>query len=101
MAIQTVKDERTNGGGDPVASDVLDADDQATAGRRAPADTGVGIADTAPAPQTGIYVPPSMDPGDTPIAADTDPSSTASADETGQGGNVWEDGKRKALDWNG
>jgi hypothetical protein len=91
--------EQTNGSGDPVAATVLEADEQAREGLRAPAETGVGSTPDGP-PQGGIYVPSSMDPGDTPEAGDVDPGSNRSADETGQGGDVDELKKRKAFGWN-
>src|ERR1700694_4155728 len=101
MAMQTQYDP-TNGSGDPVPADDIHAHNQAARGLRPPPDAGSGRASGSaphasytPSPQSGIYVPPGMDPGDTPEAGDVDPGATASADETGQGGNVWGAGKRK------
>lgn len=55
---------------------------------------------TKPAPGLSGYAPQTDDPGDTPEAGDVDPGATASADETGQGGDVTEPKKRHGLPWN-
>lgn len=77
-----------NGDSDPIPSDTEAANDQPN-----PTFMAQG--------NEGIYIPPAIDPGDTPEAGDVDPGSTASADETGQSGDVTQAKKNTANDWNG
>ncbi len=64
-----------------------------------PGSRAAGEADKPNAPSSAHD--PSQNNADTPVGGDTDPDSTASADETGQAGVNDRPGKDKAHPWNG
>ncbi len=90
------------GGGDTSPQDARDM----TQGQESyPGDRAVGEADRSVGPTDRATNASTADAASnnaaTPIAGDTDPGSTQSADETGQAGDPTDPAKNKAHPWNG